>query len=184
LAGPLPFPDPPLSGPSFVLRPFRREDVAANTAATEDPSSALWLNPHTTGDAAADLRMYEAERLAGRMLVLTIADADDDRYLGSVVLFARACQTAELAYVVAPEARGRGLSRRALQLLGDWAFAQLGLQRLQLRIEPGNEASHAVARRAGYQREGVLRSSHVVRGRRADVAIYSRLPTDPREPEP
>jgi len=94
------------------------------------------------------------------------------------VLFAREAETGELAYVVAPEARGRGLAPRALRALGDWAFTELGMQRLQLRIEPGNEVSHAVALRAGYEREGTLRSAFVVRGRRADVVMYSRLPTD------
>jgi RimJ/RimL family protein N-acetyltransferase len=36
--------------------------------------------------------------------------------------------------------------------------------------------------KAGFEREGLLRSSHVVRGRRADVVIYSRLPGDPGPP--
>jgi RimJ/RimL family protein N-acetyltransferase len=175
----LPFPEPPLADTDFVLRPFRREDVAPDTKATDHASSARWLNSHTTGDAKKDVDMYEAERTAGRMLVLTIAAAEDDRYLGALAFMTRPDQTGELAYVVAPEARGRGLSTRALQLLGDWAFAQLGMQRLQLRIDPENEASQAVARRAGYRREGVLRAANVVRGRRHDVVMYSRLPTDP-----
>lgn len=113
------------------------------------------------------------------MLVLTIAAADDDRYLGAIVLLTREHEAAELAYLVAPEARGRGLAPRAVELLGDWAFSELGLQRLQLRIDPANDASHTVARRAGYQREGLLRSAYLVRGRRTDVVQYSRLPTDP-----
>jgi RimJ/RimL family protein N-acetyltransferase len=174
----LPFPDPPLADTDFVLRPFREEDVAPDTEATEHESSARWLNTHTTGDAKKDVAMYEAERTAGRMLVLTIAGAEHDRYLGAIALMTRPDQAGELAYVVAPAARGRALARRALQLLGNWAFAELEMQRLQLRIDPENEASQAVARRAGYQREGVLRSANVVRGRRHDVMMYSRLPTD------
>jgi RimJ/RimL family protein N-acetyltransferase len=173
------YPDPPLTGTGFVLRPYDLRDVEADLAAVEHPSSARWVNSHSTGDPAADVRALEEELAAGRMLVLTIADPDDDRYLGAIVLFAREAETGELAYVVAPEARGRGLAPRALRAFGEWAFIELGLQRLQLRIEPENEVSHAVALRAGYQREGTLRSAFVVRGRRADVVVYSRLPTDP-----
>ncbi|HEY8722481.1 MAG TPA: GNAT family protein [Gaiellaceae bacterium] len=172
------YPDPPLTGLGFVLRPYGLHDVEADLAAVEHPSSARWVNSHSSGDPAGEVRMLEAELAADRMLVLTIADPDDDRYLGAIVLFAREAETGELAYVVAPEARGRGLAPRALRTLGDWAFAELGMQRLQLRIEPGNEVSHAVALRAGYEREGTLRSAFVVRGRRADVVMYSRLPTD------
>jgi RimJ/RimL family protein N-acetyltransferase len=179
VAEPLPYPDPPLTGPGFVLRPYRLEDVAPDHDAVEHPSSARWLNMHSTGDADGDLRMLDAERAAGRMLVLTIADTDDDRYLGVLVLITREAETAEFAYLIAPEARGRGLSSRALRLIGDWAFSELGMQRLQLRVDPANDASHAVARRAGYEREGTLRSAFVVRGRRTDVVMYSRLPTDP-----
>ena len=182
MTAPLPYPDPPLAGPGFVLRPYREEDVAADFAATEHPSSASWLNVHTSGDAATDVRAVEGERAAGRVLVLTIADEGDDRYLGGAVLFTREPGTGELAYLVVPEARGRGLAWRAVALLGDWAIGKLGLTRLQLRIAPENEASHAVARRAGYEREGVLRAGFIHRGKPIDVVIYSRLPSDPPVP--
>src|SRR5262249_30836116 len=136
-------------------------------------------NAQTMGDPAGDIRIAEAERIAGEKLILTIADRDDDRYLGAIVLIARGSETAELAYLVAPGARGRGLAQRAVRLVADSALVRLGLERLQLRIAPGNEASHTVARRAGYVREGLLRSAFAVRGTRQDVVIYSRLPSDP-----
>ena len=179
MAAPLPYPDPPLSDTDFVLRPYRVDDVAPDTAATEDPTTVPWINSQTTGDAAEDIRVAEAERVAGEKLILTIADRRDDRYLGALVLIARGSETGELAYMVAPEARGRGLAPRAVRLVSDWAFARLGLERLQLRVALGNEASHAVAQRAGYAREGVLRSAFAVRGVRQDVVLYSRLPSDP-----
>jgi RimJ/RimL family protein N-acetyltransferase len=175
----LPFPDPPLAAADFALRPYREDDVAADTAATEHPSSVPWVNPQSTGDAAEDIRLAEAERLAGDKLILTIADGNDDRYLGAVVLIARGSETGELAYIVSPEARGRGLATQAVRLVSEWAFASLGLERLQLRVAPGNTASHAVARRAGFRQEGVLRSAFAVRGQRHDVVLYSRLPSDP-----
>jgi [ribosomal protein S5]-alanine N-acetyltransferase len=116
--------------------------------------------------------------------VLTIADSAHDRYLGMIALVAHEAATGELAYLVVPAARGRGLANRAVGALGDWAIAELGMRRLQLRIDPENDASHAVARRAGYQREGLLRSSFVLRGGRKDTVMYSRLPTDPPPPPP
>lgn len=177
--GALPYPEPPLTGPGFVLRPYREDDVAADLAAMQHPSSARWLNVHTTGDAAEDVRRFEEGRTAGRVLVLTIADETDDGYLGGIVLFVREPGVGELAYMVAPESRGRGLAWRSVQLLGDWAIAELGLHRLHVRIAPENEASLAVARRAGYEREGVMRSGIVVHGTPMDVVVLSRLPTDP-----
>ena len=179
MAEPLPYPEPPLAGPGFVLRAYRADDVASYAKAVDEPSTARWLNSYASGEPAEDLRVVEAERAAGRMLVLTIADAGNDTYLGMIALIAHEARTGELAYLVVPEARGRGLAPRAVHVLGDWAIAELGLERLQLRIDPENQASHTVACRAGYQREGVLRSSFVVRGERRDSVLYSRLPTDP-----
>ena len=127
MAEPIPFPDPPLAGPGFVLRPYRVEDVASYAAAVAEPSSARWLNNYATANPEDDIRIIEAERLAGQMLVLTIADAETDAYLGMIALIAHRHGTGELAYLVVPEARGRGLARRSLQALGDWATDELGL---------------------------------------------------------
>ena len=173
------YPTPPLAGDGFVLRPFRADDVPADYAAIEHPSSARWLNTHSVGAPADVVRELESERDAGRTLTFTVADAGDGRYLGAIVLFVREHETGELAYVIAPEARGRGLALGAVELLTAWAFDELDLVRLQLRIEPDNEASCSVALRAGYRHEGVLRAAHWVRGRRADISIYARLPDDP-----
>ena len=179
MAEPFPYPDPQLEGDGFVLRPYLVEDVAPYAAAVTEPSTARWLNNYATDDALGDISNVEAERASGRMLVLTIADADTDAYLGMIALIAQSHGTGELAYMVAPEARGRNLACLSLQALGDWAIAKLGLGRLQVQIDPENAASHAVALRAGYQREGLLRSAFVLHGERKDCVIYSRLPSDP-----
>jgi RimJ/RimL family protein N-acetyltransferase len=82
----------------------------------------------------------------------------------------------EIAYVVAPAARGRGIASAAVQALSGWAFARLRLARLQLSIRPDNLASRRVAEKAGYMYEGLLRSSKLIRGERVDAALYSLLP--------
>jgi RimJ/RimL family protein N-acetyltransferase len=84
----------------------------------------------------------------------------------------------ELGYVIAPVARGRGVATRAVDLLTRWGFDGLGLERIELRIDPRNEGSNRVAERAGYTREGVLRSIAFKEGLRADVGVWSRLARD------
>ena len=49
------------------------------------------------------------------------------------------------------------------------------LERLELEIFDGNEASVRVAQRCGFQFEGLLRSRELHRGRRRDVALYARI---------
>jgi RimJ/RimL family protein N-acetyltransferase len=51
--------------------------------------------------------------------------------------------------------------------------------RLYLIINVDNHASHRVAQRCGYRREGVMRSLHLKGAQRADAVLWSRLPSDP-----
>jgi RimJ/RimL family protein N-acetyltransferase len=89
----------------------------------------------------------------------------------------RAGREMELGYLVAPAARGRGLGAALLLAMTEWAFDE-GALRLELRVSVANSASQRVAERAGYIREGVLRSLHFKGGLRDDTIIYSRLPSD------
>ena len=47
------------------------------------------------------------------------------------------------------------------------------LHRLELLIEPWNTASVRTAERAGYEREGLLRSYLEIGGRRRDMLLYA-----------
>jgi len=140
--------------------------------------SARFVNRLPATDAAAMVRLCERERRKGSMLDLVIANTGDDAYLGEVLLFAQEHDCGEIAYVVAASARGRGVATEAVRLVTEWAFASLGLERIQLKIDQRNAASIRVAEKAGYQREGLLRSVVNIRGNRIDGLVYSRLPAD------
>ena len=121
---------------------------------------------------------YEAGRVDGTRHNFAIVDADD-AFCGIAVAptIDRDEQTAELGYVVAAGARGRGVAVEALRLLSDWAFEQ-GLVRLYLLISEQNPASKKVAARAGYRFEGVMRSVYVKPGVREDTEVWARLSSD------
>ena len=84
----------------------------------------------------------------------------------------------ELGYIVHPAARGRGVATQALILLTRWAFEELGALRAYLFIDVENAPSLRVAQRAGYVREGLLRSVHLKQDLRGDAELWSRLPSD------
>ena len=58
----------------------------------------------------------------------------------------------------------------------------MGLARLEAWIDLANQASKRVAERAGFTFEGIRRSVHVKEELRADMAVYSVLPGELREP--
>jgi RimJ/RimL family protein N-acetyltransferase len=52
------------------------------------------------------------------------------------------------------------------------------MARVQLATDPENLASQRVAAKAGFQREGVLRSLRENKGARVDQLFFSLLPED------
>jgi RimJ/RimL family protein N-acetyltransferase len=126
------------------------------------------------------LARYEEGRRDGTREAFAIVD-DEGGFLGLALVpqIDRETRTAELGYVVAPAARGRGVASEALRQLSAWAVAELGIFRLELLISVDNAASKRVAEKCGYICEGVLRSFHVKQDVREDTEIWSRLATDP-----
>src|SRR5437763_1666850 len=86
--------------------------------------------------------------------------------------------SAEIGYWLIERARGRGLGSRAVALVARWAVTEAGLARVEALVEPENIASQRVLEKAGFRREGHLRSYLVFERRRADAYIYSLLPND------
>lgn len=63
----------------------------------------------------------------------------------------------------------------------DYAFNELGLERIEARILESNIASKRAAEKFGYVREGTLRKYVYKNGRYEDVGIYSMLREEYRE---
>jgi RimJ/RimL family protein N-acetyltransferase len=106
---------------------------------------------------------------------------DADELLGSISVHRidREQDEGEIGYWIAPAARGRGLAALAAGAACGWAFAVLGLHRIQLFHAVENTASARVAEKAGFTREGRLRQSHRYGdGLRHDELLRARLATD------
>src|SRR5262249_40386421 len=142
------------------LVPLTRAHLPALVTLAADPL----IQQFTRVPASVEpwLARYEAGRGDGTREAFAIVD-DSGELLGAAVAprIGRATRTIELGYMVAAEARGRGIATAALELLVRWAFDELGALRLELLIGTDNAASRVVAERAGFTREGVLRSLHV-----------------------
>jgi RimJ/RimL family protein N-acetyltransferase len=176
------FPVPALAGDVVLLRPWREADVPGMVLAFSDPvmQRFSWrTTPYTEADARDYLAGQEAARLRGEELNFALVEPrDQDVVLGAVSLYEVRLDhaVAAIGYWLAAGARGRGAATDAVCLLARWAFAGLGLARLELTCGPDNEASQHVAERCGFTREGLLRSHVPFKGARRDSVIYSLLP--------
>jgi RimJ/RimL family protein N-acetyltransferase len=164
------------------LEPFGERHLAELEGMLHDPELLRFTRvpePVPQGFARIWLDRYEEGRRDGSRDAFAIID-EAGGFLGLALAprLEHEERTAELGYVVAPAARGRGVATEALGQLTEWAFAERDMLRLELLISVENAASKRVAERCGYVREGVLRSLHVKQGRHEDTEIWSRLATD------
>ncbi|HEY0248721.1 MAG TPA: GNAT family protein [Gryllotalpicola sp.] len=88
--------------------------------------------------------------------------------------------TAWVEYRLAAAGSGTGILARALATVAEWAFAELGLFRLELSHRVDLPAVCRVASRAGFLAEGVERQKFAVSTGRVDAETHARLRTDPR----
>jgi RimJ/RimL family protein N-acetyltransferase len=174
-------PDPPLGDGIVTLRPFRTADIPDIVAACRDPEIPRWTrvpDDYTEADAQAFLAMAAEGREAGTAIVLAVCDAVSGGLLGATGIHGIGEGTGEIGYWIRREARGRGIAPRSVRLVSRWALTQVGLARLELLAEPANPASQRVAEKAGFTREGVLRSYREIKGTRRDFVMFSLLPGD------
>jgi RimJ/RimL family protein N-acetyltransferase len=160
----------------LVLRPWVEQDVPALVELCNDAEIARWIQamptPYTEDDALAFVR---GEVLpAVDHLAITLEGA----VVGAIGIgVSDASRRGHIGYWIGASTRGRGVCTRALRLLSGWAFDELGLRRLELVTDPDNAASQRVAEKAGFRREGVLRSYLIGRdGGFRDAVMFSLLP--------
>ena len=180
-------PDPPLSDGVVTLRPWSERDVPAVAPLLDgDPEITRWMEtipqPYRESDARAWIERTLGYWREGSGAQFAITDAQNDALLGGIGIgWTDATHgVAEVGYWLTSKARGRGLTTRALRLITQWTLGPLQCQRLQLRADERNIASQRVAEKAGFTREGVLRSVQFSarHNRRIDFVIFSQLPTD------
>jgi RimJ/RimL family protein N-acetyltransferase len=166
----------------LVLRPYRPDDEDAVWRACQDPETARWIPLIPVPYTRADAREWVAE-VAPRERVerrgLPAAVEADGEFVGSAGVHLRDGRFGpEIGYWIAPWARGRGYAAEAAHALAGWAMG-LGAPRVHLVTDVDNVASQAVAVRAGFRREGVVRSCLERRdGSRGDAVLFGKLPGD------
>jgi RimJ/RimL family protein N-acetyltransferase len=174
---PIELPAGGLDDGGLALRFPRLEDVPAYHAAYNDPAIVkLGGLPLDRPDLRTVCRLLAErvdERRTGRGAVVVLDESGSFVGGGGLRNLRWEEGIGDVAYWLRPDARGRGLATRAARLLASWAF-DLGLQRVQALTAPENVASQRVLERAGFTREGVVRSQPWRDGRR-DQVMFSLL---------
>jgi ribosomal-protein-alanine N-acetyltransferase len=158
-------------------RPADQADFLAMTQASRSHHRP-WAHPPID---AAGYRELLARDARDDTEALLVRRSEDGAIAGVFVLsqiFRKAFQSGYLGYYGSSELAGRGYMTEGLQLVLGHAFGPLGLHRVEANIQPGNEASLALARRAGFRREGFSPRYLKIGGRWRDHERWAILAED------
>ena len=172
-----PRPPSPLTDGVVSLREWRARDIPAIVEICTDPEVVRFTrvpSPYTEQDA----RDFLAGGVIDEMSFAIVSAADEGEVLGSIGLRDAGEGRGEIGYLVGAQARGGGVAPRALRLLAEWALTEGGMARVQLYTRVDNPASQRVAEKAGFRREGVIRSHMLLKGERHDAVIFGLIAED------
>lgn len=112
---------------------------------------------------------------------LFVCRRDDGAIVGSMTLsqiFRGGFKSAYLGYHVGAAYANQGYMTEAMQLLLRYGFGDLKLHRIEANIQPGNSASLALVKRAGFSREGFSRRYLKIAGQWRDHERWAILAED------
>jgi RimJ/RimL family protein N-acetyltransferase len=142
-----------------------------------------WVHdePQSLEEKAALLRQFRGGFDLGQDFVFGIFSADESEVLGGTGLHTRVGDGAfEIGYWVRASRVGRGIATAAAAALTKVGIELGGADRIEIHVDPENEASCRIPRKLGYVEEGILRgrlpSSAGVP--RRDAIVFSLLAED------
>ena len=141
---------------TIILEPAARSD--ANELIKTNIDSRLfhapWVEPFTDMDG---FESWYGGLGAGVAVGLVARDTQSGGIVGVTNLsqiFRKGFQNAYLGFYGMVGTARRGFMTEAVRLTVNYAFAELGLHRVEANIQPGNAASIALVRRVGFRKEG------------------------------
>lgn len=170
----------PLDGEAG-LRALEQDQADAIFALVSNNREHLgrWLpwveTTHEPADTAAFLRQAAENRSRGRTAAYAIWAEGGLRGIIGLHDIDRSNGVAQIGYWIAADWQGRGLVTRAVRALLHLAFADLRLERIEIRCATGNLRSQAVPKRLGFTCEGRLRAAQRLHGQGVDMLVYGLL---------
>lgn len=173
---------PVLRDGDVTVRPLRRGDEAAWLALRAANRERLrpWeatIPPGVPQDTVTFASFARQERRAWRRgeafgAVIALGDELVGRVsIGGIRWGAE--RGGSIGYWIDSEHAGRGITTRAVRLLVDYGFEQ-GLHRIEIAIQPHNEASLGVVAKLGFREEGMRASYLYIDGGWRDHRVFAR----------
>lgn len=153
---------PTLAGERVTLRPVGPEHVDGLWELVNNPETVRLTGSHAPFDRFGIGWWYGSRGDHDDRLDLAICTAEDDAYVGEVVLNELDADNLSCNLriaLVGPRAFGRGYGTEAIRLVLDHTFSTTELHRISLEVFDFNDRAAHVYRKVGFVEEGVRRDA-------------------------
>jgi len=143
----------------LILRQWRSDDVAPNTAMLSDPGTARFIAADGKPITSELAGWRNAAVMSGHWALhgfgmFAVEEKSSGKYIGRVGPWSPPGWPGfEVGWGIAKEFRGKGYAVEAARASIDWAFATFALDQIVHPIDRENIASQAVARRLGAEKQ-------------------------------
>ena len=180
---------PALKGNLVTLRvPYTNDyrewsTLRGESRAFLEPWEPRWT-PDELDRTAWRLRIsrYREDYAQGTAIAFFIFDKSSGKLAGGITLGNirhGVAQSGHIGYWIGERFGNRGLMTEAVKLVSRFAFDTLRLHRIEAACIPENARSIRVLEKAGFRREGLLRSYLRINGIWQDHYLYARIADDP-----
>ncbi len=101
----------------------------------------------------------------------------NNQHIGGIGLYPwdTANKKTSIAYWVGEELQGKGIVTDTLKAVIDYAFTEMGLNRIEITCATGNTKSSAIPKKLGFIFEGIAREGEWLYDHFVDLEVYSLL---------
>jgi RimJ/RimL family protein N-acetyltransferase len=179
---------PILAGTGFTLRELRLSDAPSllEVLTTEEVTRFISPPPTTVDGFERFIHWTQRERAAGNYVCFGIVPDGTESAVGifQVRQLEPGFGTAEWGFALGSGYWGTGLFFKSAQLIVDFAFAIIGVHRLEARAAVQNGRGNGALRKVGATQEGVLRKSFLRNGEHLDQNLWTLIDEDWRLMKP
>jgi RimJ/RimL family protein N-acetyltransferase len=155
-------------GQRVSLQPFTPDQSRQYLEWVNDSAVAMAVTRALPVSPLEHQRWYESAVTRSDAVFFSVVTRETQEYVGNVWLWGvhSVHRSAELRILLgSPTARGRGYGSESCELLLDFAFRHLNLNKVYLYVLESNVAARRTFEKAGFRQEGLLTGEFYVDGR-------------------
>jgi len=167
-----------LKGENVILTEIRLDDSKTLYSWINNAELVRWNAPYMPVASAQHALWFDRLGADSSRVAFAIREASDGPPIGIVQLIDvhSVHRSAEITIRIGDEGhRGKGLGAEAIRLVTEFAFDDLNLQRLWLRVFHTNGRAIKAYQNAGFEIEGTMRRAAFIKGGWLDVIVMAIL---------